>query len=63
MKRNRLRKRSLQDRINQRIGRDKFVFNDSLQKSSAEILKQSIKEWKIPFSEKNILDGLLTGVV
>lgn len=47
-----------QAKINKRTGRDKFVSNDSLQKASADILKQAMKEWQIPLG-KDILNGII----
>jgi hypothetical protein len=55
--------KKLEEKINKRTGRDKFVSTKALQKDSVEILKQFMDELKIPFNEKNILDALLTGRV
>lgn len=53
----------LQAKSDQRTGKNKFVSDASLQKASAKILKDFMKEWKIPFNDKNILNALLTGTI
>lgn len=51
--------KKLQDKANKSTGQNKFLSNDSLRKASSEILKQAMKEWKIPFIGKNILEGVI----